>query len=106
MEAEYNTLSMAMIDLILFCNCVNSVATSVGLDDSIKTCFLTTVWEDNNIAMVLASQEPGCMMPQSKHYGVEYHWFCTHLHDPENHMEIRWIDSAQQKADILTKGLV
>ena len=62
MEAEYNAHSMGMKDPISFHNCVNSVATSVGLDDSIKTCFLTTVWEDNNRPMVLASQEPGHMM--------------------------------------------
>jgi hypothetical protein len=43
------------------------------------------------------------MTPRSKHYGVKYHWFRSHL--KPNNIEVIKIDTADQQADILTKGL-
>jgi hypothetical protein len=105
MEAEYNALSMAMRDLIPFRNTVRAVASSLGLSPDVVTSFQTTVHEDNNGALILANQEPGRMTPRSKHYGVKYHWFRSHVQDPDNNISIVRIDTTIQKADILTKGL-
>jgi hypothetical protein len=105
MEAEYNALSMAMWDLIPFRNTVRAVASSLGLSPDVATSFQTTVHEDNNGALILANQEPGRMTPRSKHYGVKYHWFRSHVQDPDNNISIVRIDTTIQKADILTKGL-
>jgi hypothetical protein len=103
MEAEYNALSLSMRDVIPFKRLVNAVSHSVGLTEDQLTLFRTTVWEDNNGALTLANMEQGRMTPRSKHYAIKYHWFRSHL-KPEK-VEVKKIDTKEQKADILTKGL-
>jgi hypothetical protein len=103
MEAEYNALSTAMKDLLPLKRLVEKVANSVGLEFQTIIEMRTTVWEDNSGALTLANLEPGRMTPRSKHYGVKYHWFRSHL--KPNNIEIVKIDTADQQADILTKGL-
>ena len=63
----------------------------------------TSVWEDNAGTLTLVTLEPGWMTPRSKHYAIKYHWFREHL--KPNQVEIKKIDTNDQKADILTKGL-
>ena len=63
----------------------------------------TTVWVDNVRALTLARLEPGQMTPRSKHYAVKYHWFRSKL--KTNGIAVRKIDTEDQKADMLTKGL-
>jgi hypothetical protein len=101
MEAEYNALSLSMREVLPFKRLVNAVSKSVGLTEDQLTLFRTTVWEDNNGALTLANMEPGRMTPRSKHYAIKYHWFRSHL-KPEK-VEVRKIDTKEQKADILTK---
>jgi hypothetical protein len=103
MEAEYNALSLSMRDVLPFKRLANAVAQSVGLTEDQLTLFRTTVWEDNNGALTLANMEPGRMTPRSKHYAIKYHWFRSHL-KPQK-VEVKKIDTKEQKADILTKGL-
>ena len=104
MEAEYNALSTAMKDLLPLKRLVEKVASSVGLELQTIIEMRTTVWEDNSGALTLANLEPGRMTPRSKHYGVKYHWFRSHL--KPNNIEVIKIDTADQQADILTnKGL-
>lgn len=83
MEAEYNALSMAMKDLLPLKRLVGEVAGAVNLPISDVIQMKTTVWEDNAGALTLANLEPGRMTPRSKHYGVKYHWFRSHL-QPNN----------------------
>ena len=103
MEAEYNALSTAMRDLIPFRNVALAVGTAVGVSDEVLTTFRTTVHEDNNGCLTLARMEPGRITPRSKHYAVRTHWFRSHL--IPNQVELEKIDSAIQRADILTKPL-
>ena len=103
MEAEYNALSIAMKDVLPLKRLVNAVGHSIGLDEERLTTFKTTVWEDNVGAMTLANLEPGRMTPRSKFYAVKYHWFRSHL--KPNRVVIEKIDTNEQRADILTKGL-
>jgi hypothetical protein len=103
MEAEYNALSFAMRSVLPFQTLVHSVTKGIGLDSDNVASFRTTVWEDNAGALQLANMEPGRVTPRSKHYAIKYHWFRSHL--KPNHIEIHKVDSSQQKADILTKGL-
>jgi hypothetical protein len=103
MEAEYNALSTSMRDLIPFRNMVNAVAAAFDISDEVLTQFRTTVHEDNSGALTLANMEPGRITPRSKHYAVRTHWFRSHL-EP-NRVEVVKIDTALQKADILTKPL-
>ena len=103
MESEYNALSMAMRDLIPFRNVALAVGSAVGVGDEILATFRSTVHEDNAGALTLANMEPGRITPRSKHYAVRTHWFRSHL--VPNHVEIVKIDTAVQRADILTKPL-
>ena len=102
MEAEYIALSTALRDLIPLKRLVKVVTTAVGLNDS-DTTIKTTVWEDNQGCVILANLEPPRMTPRSKHYAIKYHWFRTEL--KPNDITIAPIDSADQNADFLTKGL-
>ena len=103
MEAEYNALSYAMRSALPFKTAVLTVAKAIGLSDDRTTTFKTTVWEDNAGALTLANMEPGRITPRSKHYAIKYHWFRSHL--KPNQVEVKKIDTHDQKADILTKGL-
>ena len=104
MEAEYMALSMAMKSLIPFQETVRATAAAIGLDENYMTTFKTTVWEDNMGALTLANLEPGQVTPSSKHYAVKLHWFRQFL--KPNRVEVLKIATDEQKADILTKGLV
>ena len=103
MEAEYNALSMAMKDLLPLKRLVETVSKAVGLQQQDVINMRTTVWEDNSGALTLANLEPGRMTPRSKHYGVKYHWFRSHL--KPNNIEVLKIKTTEQQADIFTKGL-
>jgi hypothetical protein len=103
MEAEYNALSQAMREVLPFKNLVGIVARHVGYTDDMVTTMKVTVWEDNAGALSLANLEPGRITPRSKHYAIKYHWFRSKL--KPNNISIIKIESAMQKADILTKGL-
>ena len=103
MEAEYNALSTAMRDVIPFRNVVKAVGRATGIGEEALTHFDTTVHEDNNGCLTLANLEPGRITPRSKHYAVRTHWFRSHL--IPNQVQLRRIDTDQQKADIMTKPL-
>ena len=79
------------------------VGAGVGIDNNFLTQFKTTVWEDNNGCLILANMEPGRNTPRSKHYAIKQHWFRSHLEPGV--IEIKKIDTTEQKADILTKGM-
>jgi hypothetical protein len=67
------------------------------------TRFLTTVHEDNQGALRLAKMEPGRNTPRSKFYAIKHHWFRSWLKPQE--IELEYIETKKQKADILTKSL-
>ena len=73
------------------------------MDKESPVLIKTTVWEDNNGALKLATLEPGRITPRSKHYAVKYHWLRSHL--APNKIMIMKIASEDQKADMFTKAL-
>ena len=75
----------------------------MGIKRSERMEFKTTVWEDNVGALTLANLEPGQMTPRSKHYAVKYHWLQSKL--KPNGIVVQKIDTKDQKAALLTKGL-
>jgi hypothetical protein len=103
MEAEYNALSSAMRDLLPLRNVVTTVAKAVGIHEDVLATFRTTVHEDNTGCITLANLETGRVTPRSKHYAVRTHWFRLHL--SPNRIEVKHVETALQKADILTKPL-
>ena len=64
---------------------------------------IAKVWEDNEGAIKLAKKPFPHVTPNSKHYGIKYHWFREKLDKLK--IEIYHIDTHLQKADIFTKGL-
>jgi hypothetical protein len=92
-----------MRDLLPFKHLVETVVKTMNFGRVDSTTFQTTVWEDNAGALTLANLDPGRMTPRSKHYAVKYHWFRSHL--KPNNIKVMKIETSQQKADILTKGL-
>ena len=102
-EAEYYALSYCMRSVLPLQRLFEGTAKGLGLTKEQKTTFKTSVWEDNQGAHNLANMEPGRITPRSKHYAIKYHWFRSHL--KPNRIEVKKIDTKEQKADILTKGL-
>jgi hypothetical protein len=56
MEAEYNALSMAMRGVLPLRNLAIEISKGVGMSGNAPTTFKTTVWEDNNVALKLATK--------------------------------------------------
>ena len=103
MEAEYIALSTAMRSLLPIQNLHQLLcATFEVASDHCSS--ISIVWEDNQAASLLATQDPPKMTPRSKHIAIQYHWFCEHL-SPGN-IELQYIPTNIQKADILTKPLL
>ena len=73
----------------------------LGLGEFLST--ISTVFEDNRAAQILATVDPPRMTPRSKHMAVKYHWFCSHL-SPSS-IVVKSVPSQQNKADIFTKAL-
>ena len=97
-------LSTAMKELLPFKEVLNVVKFAVGIGRENNTIyFKTTVWEDNDAYIILANLEPGRSTSRTKFFEVKLHWFRPHL--KTNQIEVKRIDSSQQKADLLTKGL-
>ena len=104
MEAEYTALSMALRIAIPFMDvCRYFVEKFRPARRSNLVTFKTTVHEDNMGALTLAKLEPGRSTPRSKFYAIKMHWFRSHLKPKE--IELEYIESQQQKADIFTKAL-
>ena len=102
-EAEYYALSYCMRSVLPLQRLFRGTARGLGLMREQTTTFRTSVWEDNQGAHNLGNMEPGRITPRSKHYAIKFHWFRSHL--KPNQVEVRKIDTNEQKADILTKGL-
>ena len=62
----------------------------------------STIFEDNNGALGLATAPK--LTPRTKHIGVKYHWFKSHIGEDKGIL-IKKIESKQKEADIFTKGL-
>ena len=60
-------------------------------------------YEDNNGALTLSNLEPGRTASHSKHFAIKFHRFREHL--KPNRIEIVKVETKDQVADILTKGV-
>ena len=104
MEAEYIALSTAMRDLLPLKHNVETIGKALGQNETkIVDICKTVIHEDNTGCLKLAQMEPGRMTPRSKHYGIKYHWFRSHLIPEQTQM--KETKSELQRADFLTKSL-
>jgi len=107
MMAEYVALSTAMRDLLPLKRLVKTIAKVVTGDDNVKITTKSDVFEDNNGALTVAT--PPRITPQSKFFAVKLHFFKEHVKtesNPNGEIHIQKIETTQQLADSLTKGLV
>ena len=93
-----------MRDLLPLKHKVEIIGEALGHDEiKVVDICKTIVHEDNTGCLKLAEMEPGRMTPRSKHYGIKYHWFRSHL-IPEK-IQMKATKSEFQRADFLTKSL-
>jgi hypothetical protein len=102
MEAEYVALSTALQSLLPVKAVLQTITEALNIEVS-ELSTMSTVWEDNHVAEVLATTTPPRLTPRSKHIVTRYHWFRDQLEPGK--IEIKAISSKQEKADILTKAL-
>jgi hypothetical protein len=101
-EAEYIALSQSMRELLPLRRLLLEMATAMKLPGIENSIVKSTVFEDNNDAIATAKSVK--MTPRTKHIGVKYHFFKSHITEGSG-IVLAKIDSNRQKADIFTKGL-
>jgi hypothetical protein len=67
-----------------------------------KNQLLSTVFEDNTGCLSLAKAKR--MNPRTRHIATQYHWWHEQVSEGSG-IEIVYVKSEDQKADIMTKGL-
>jgi len=103
LEAEYIALSTAMRDVLPMQDMLKDVAKELKLDIKDVSDIKSTIFEDNNGCIGLASSPR--ITPRTKHIAVKYHWFREHIGSDQG-ITLTHVDTTEQKADIFTKGLV
>jgi hypothetical protein len=101
-EAEYIAMSSGMRSLLPLRWILEEVTTILDLPRE-KRSVISTVWEDNAAALLLATTNPPKISSRTKHINVKYHWFRSHLKKGE--IECKKIHTKEQWADILTKPM-
>ena len=107
MMAECVALSTAMREMLPLKRLVKTVAKVVTGDDNVQITTKSDVFEDNNGALTVATLPR--ITPQSKFFAVKLHFFKEHVkteHNPNGEILIHKVDTHNQLADIMTKGLV
>ena len=107
MMAEYVALSSAMRELLPLKTLVKTIAKVVTGDENVQVTTKSDVFEDNNGALTVATLPK--ITPQSKFFAVKLHFFREHVKtesNPNGEIHIQKIETVNQLADIMTKGLV
>ena len=107
MMAEYVALSTAMRELLPLKRLVKTIAKVVTGDENVKITTKSDFFEDNNGALTVATMPR--ITPQSKFFAVKLHFFREHVKtqsNPSGEVHIQKVDTKDQLADIMTKGLV
>jgi hypothetical protein len=100
-EAEYVALSQAIRELLPMCELFQEIGTALKLKCALPTILHSTVFEDYNGALSLATSPK--ISPRTQHIAVKYHHFRSKI-GVEKGIVIQRIDTTNQKADIFTKG--
>jgi Reverse transcriptase (RNA-dependent DNA polymerase)/GAG-pre-integrase domain len=99
-EAEYVALASALREVIYLRLIVAEMGKQLGMDDHLKVQAHSTVFEDNNGALALASTPK--LTSRSRHYAVKYHFFRSHV--ASGAIQLKKVDTKDQVADIFTKS--
>ena len=101
LEAEYSALSAAMRTLIPLRYMLVELVSILLLPAIFKSTIRCRVFEDNNGALLLATKQR--ITNRTKYFLVKWHFFWSHVQSGE--IDIEKIDTKEQWADYLTKGL-
>ena len=106
MESEYIACSMAMRSLVHIRALMAELCANFNLAYGDRVSTMSTVFEDNRAAKILATTDPPRLTPRSKSLAMKYHWFRSHLSKtPGKGIHLEDVASALNKADFLTKSL-
>ena len=100
LHAKYVALSQSLCDLLPLKSLVHEVVTALKLPNDLKYTTKSTMFEDNQGAITVASSPR--LTLTSKHIAIKYHWFRGHI---GKEFEIEHVKSEKQLADLFTKGL-
>ena len=103
MAAEYIATSAAMKALIFLCQLHQDISSTLQLPFDPESN-ISTIFEDNQAALLLATADPPHLTPWSKTIAVKYHWFHKHL-GPSKGILMKSINSPRNRANIMTKPL-
>jgi hypothetical protein len=99
-EAEYIAFSQSTQDLIPMRDLLQELSAAIKLIVG-STFAHSTIFEDNKGCIELVSAP--CMHPRTHLIALKYHHFCSYIEN--GNIQIRWIDTKHQLADIFTKPL-
>ena len=100
--AEYVAFSMAMRELLPMRALLEEMSTKLKLDLIKESLVRSTVFEDNQGCLSLVNVPK--MSPRNKYLALKYHFFRSNIGEDKG-IVAKYIKSAEQQADILTKGL-
>ena len=101
LEAEYSALSSAMRTLLPLRSMLQEIASGIKLPRTFTSTIKCQVFEDNNGALLLAVNQR--ITNRTKYFQVKWHFFWQHVRDGT--VAIVKVDTQEQWADFLTKGL-
>ena len=101
LEAEYSALSASMRIMLPLKSMLTEVVAALKLPSQFKSTIRCRVFEDNNGALLLATKQR--ITNRTKYFLVKWHFFWSHVESGE--VNVLKIDTTEQWADYLTKGL-
>jgi hypothetical protein len=101
LEAEYAALSNSLKSLLPLKRLIEELISVMQLPKELGTTVKARAFEDNQGAYYLATNQR--ITNRTKYFLLKFHWFCSHYNKRE--FKIYKIDTKDQKADYLTKGL-
>jgi hypothetical protein len=81
LESEYSSLLQAMRTLLPICSLLLEVAPAIGLEKALIATIHARVFEDNNGAYLLATNQ--CITCHTKYYLVKWHFFWNAIRNGE-----------------------
>jgi len=102
LESEYLALSIAMREVIAIKQLLEEICENFGLTE-LKTTIRSTIFEDNQGALSLATNQR--QTSRTKYFHVKWHHFWSHVGDAPDQVKAQKVDTTLQKADYLTKPL-
>ena len=101
LEAEYSALSSSLRSVLPLRSLLAEVIAGIKMPAEIPTTMSCRVFEDNNGALLLATQHK--ITNRTKYFRVKWYHFWQHVRDRT--IDIQKVCTTEQRADYLTKGL-